>query len=71
MWNVKVNVLPVIRGATGTISRSLRQYLSNIQRKHEIKDLQKNNHIGHCTRTAASVDVKIRNIFHGRKKQYM
>ena len=24
MWNVKANVLPVIRGATGSISKSLR-----------------------------------------------
>jgi len=36
MWNVKAKVIPVITGATGTISKSLRQYLSNIQRKHKI-----------------------------------
>jgi hypothetical protein len=41
MWNVKAEVLPVITGATGTISKSLRQFLSNIPRKHEIKELQK------------------------------
>jgi len=29
------------KGATGTISESLRQYLSNIAGKHEIKKLQK------------------------------
>jgi len=40
MWNVKVQVTPVITGATETISESLRQYLSNIQRKHEIEELQ-------------------------------
>jgi len=28
MWNVKAKVMPVITGATGTISKSLRQYLS-------------------------------------------
>jgi hypothetical protein len=28
-------------GATGTISKSHSQYLSNIPRKHEIKELQK------------------------------
>ena len=33
-------VIPVIIGATGTISKSLRQYLSNIPGKHEIKELQ-------------------------------
>jgi hypothetical protein len=34
-------VIPVIIGATGTIAKSLRQYLSNTPRKHEIKELQK------------------------------
>ena len=33
--------IPVIIGTTGTISKSLRQYLSNVGGKHEIKDLQK------------------------------
>ena len=40
MWKAKV--IPVIIGATGTISKSLRQYLSNIPTKYEIKELQKN-----------------------------
>jgi len=31
----------VIIGATGTISKSFKQYLSNIQGKHEIKEIQK------------------------------
>jgi len=30
MWNVKAEVIPVIIGATGTISKPFRQYLSNI-----------------------------------------
>jgi len=41
MWNVKAEVLPVIIGTTGTISVSLRQYLSNIPVKHKIKEIQK------------------------------
>ena len=41
MWNVKARVIPVITGATGTISKSLRKYPSNIPGKHEIKELQK------------------------------
>ena len=41
MWNVKAKVIPIIRGATGTISKSLGQYLSNIPGKHEIKELQR------------------------------
>jgi hypothetical protein len=34
-------VIPVIIGATGTMSKSLRQYLRNRPEKHEIKELQK------------------------------
>ena len=40
MWNVKAKLIPVIIGATGTISKSFRQYLSNIPGKGEIKELQ-------------------------------
>jgi hypothetical protein len=36
MWNVKTNVIPVITGATGTISKSFTKYLSNVTRKHEM-----------------------------------
>jgi hypothetical protein len=41
MWNVKAKVIPVIKGSTGTTSKSPRQYLSNVSGKHEIKELQK------------------------------
>jgi hypothetical protein len=40
MWNVKTKVLPVIIGATGSISKSFSNYLNNIPGKHEIKALQ-------------------------------
>jgi len=46
MWNVEVKVIPVILLATGTISNSLRQYLSNIPGKQEIKELQKTAILG-------------------------
>jgi len=46
MWNVKAKVIPVTIGATGTISKSLRQYLSNTTGKHEIKELQKTATLG-------------------------
>jgi len=36
MWNAKAKVIPVITGATGTISTSPRQNLNNITGKHEI-----------------------------------
>jgi hypothetical protein len=53
MRNVKTKVIPVIIGATGTISKSFRKYLSNIPGKHEIKELQKATKVGtaHVLRT--------------------
>ena len=41
MCSVKAKVIPVITGATGTISKSLRLYLGNIRGKQAIKKLQK------------------------------
>jgi len=46
MWNVKTKVIPVIIGATGTISKSFRKYVSNIPGKHEVKELQKTAILG-------------------------
>jgi hypothetical protein len=46
MWNVKTNVIPVIIGATGTISELFRKYLSNVPGKNEIKELQKTAILG-------------------------
>jgi hypothetical protein len=39
MWNVKAKVIPVIIGATGTISKSLRQCLGKIPGKDENKEV--------------------------------
>ena len=41
MWNVKTRVIPVIIGATGTISKSFRKYMSDIPGNHDVKELQK------------------------------
>jgi hypothetical protein len=57
MWNVKTKVTPAIIGATGTISKSFRKYLSSISGKHEVKELQ-NSYIGHSTHTAESTNVE-------------
>ena len=46
MWNVKTKVIPVIIGATGTVSKSFRKYASNIRGKHEVKELQKTTILG-------------------------
>ena len=37
MWNVKATVIPVIIGATGTISKSFGKYVRNIPGKREVK----------------------------------
>ena len=58
--------MPVITGASGTISKSLIHCLSNIEGKQEIKELQTNSHIVHCKQTAGCANVKIENIFQGR-----
>ena len=42
MWKVKTRVIPVIIGASGTISKSFRKYISNIPGNHEVKELQEN-----------------------------
>jgi len=59
MWNVKTKVIPIIIGATGTISNSFRKYVSNILGKHEVKELQKTAIFGHCTHISESTNVKI------------
>ena len=59
-------MIPVIIEATGTSAKSLRQYLSNVMGRGETKELPDNSHIGHCTHTAESADVKVHNIQHGK-----
>ena len=46
MWNVKTRVIPAIIGATGTVSKSFRKYVSNIPGKHEVKELHKTAILG-------------------------
>jgi hypothetical protein len=46
MGNVKTRVIPVIIGATGTISKSFRKYASTIPANHEVKELQKTAILG-------------------------
>jgi hypothetical protein len=46
MWNVKTRVIPVIIGATRTISKSLRKYVSTIPGNHDIRELQKTAILG-------------------------
>jgi hypothetical protein len=41
MWYVKARVISVIIGATGTISKSFRKYVSSIPGNREVRELQK------------------------------
>ena len=54
-FRIQKKVIPVTRGANGTVSKSHRQYLSDVPVKHEIKKLQKtttlrtaHTHCGKC-----------------------
>jgi hypothetical protein len=49
-------VIPVIIGATGTISKSFRKYVSTIPGNHDVRELQKT---GHCAHTSESANVKV------------
>jgi hypothetical protein len=46
MWNVKAKMISVITGATGTISKSFRKYVSNISGNHDVRELQKTAILG-------------------------
>jgi hypothetical protein len=46
MWNVKPRVIPLIIGATGTISKSFRKYVSTTPGNHEVEELQKTAILG-------------------------
>jgi hypothetical protein len=45
-WNIKTGVIPVIIGATGTISKSFRKYVSNVPGNDEVRELQKTTILG-------------------------
>jgi hypothetical protein len=55
MWNVKTKVILAIIGTTGTISKSVKKYVSNIPGNYEVKELQ---NIRHCTHTLESANVE-------------
>ena len=46
MWNLKCTIIPVIIGATGIVTRSLRKNLEDMPRKHSIDSLQKTAILG-------------------------
>ena len=46
MWNLKCTIIPVIIGATGIVTRSLRNNLEAVPGKHSIDSLQKTAILG-------------------------
>jgi hypothetical protein len=46
MWSIKTTVIPIIIGATGTISKSFRKYVSTIPGNHDVRELQKTAILG-------------------------
>ena len=46
MWNLKCTIIPLIIGATGIVTRSLRKNLQAVQGKHLIDSLQKTAILG-------------------------
>jgi len=46
MWNLKCTTVPLITGATGIVTRSLRKNLEAVPRKHSIDSLQKTAVLG-------------------------
>jgi hypothetical protein len=46
MMMIIIIIMAIIIGATGTISKSFRKYLSSIPGKHEVKELQKTAILG-------------------------
>ena len=46
MWNLKRTIIPVIIGATGIVTRSLRKDLEAVPGKHSIDSLQKTAVLG-------------------------
>jgi hypothetical protein len=46
MWNLKCTIIPVIIGATGIVTRSLRKNLEAVPGKHSMDSLQKTAILG-------------------------
>ena len=46
MWNLKCTVVPVIIGATGIVTRSLKKNLGTVPGKHSVDSLQKTAILG-------------------------
>jgi hypothetical protein len=57
-------VIPVIIGATGTISKKKKKICEQHTGKTWSQGTTENSHIGHCTHTSESTNVKVQQIQH-------
>ena len=59
MWNMKCMIIPVIIGATGIVTRSLRKNLEAVPGKHSIDSLQRTAILGtsHIIRKVLQCEV--------------
>jgi hypothetical protein len=57
MWNLKWTIIPVIIGATGIVTRSLRKNLEAIPGKQSIDSLQKTSYTWNITHNTESTAV--------------
>ena len=46
MWNLKCTIIPIVIGATGMVTRSLRKNLEAVPGKHSIDSLKKTAILG-------------------------
>ena len=49
MWNLKCTIIPIIIGATGIVTRSLRKNLEAVPGKHSIDSLKRQLYLEHHT----------------------
>jgi hypothetical protein len=70
MWNVKTKVIPIIRGGGegGRLepSKIIQKIPEQRTGKARNQGTTENSHIGHCTHSAESTNVKVENIQHGK-----
>jgi hypothetical protein len=61
MWKIKARVIPVIIGATGTISKSFRKYINNVKKTMKWRNNRKqpywalHTYCGKCKRKSTIV----------------
>jgi hypothetical protein len=62
MWNVNTDMIPVITGATGTITKIIQKIPEQHSRKAWNQASTENSHTGHGTHSSESTNVKVQNI---------